>query len=409
MRTLVFIVAVSGLLLSCSQAQKREIVQLKEGAWHGTLQLNDTTELPFNFYIDHSDDFYTIEVQNAEERIRASEVKLSSDSVFFKLPVFDSEFKLAVKEGRLEGLWYNYAKAAGYSIPFRAVHGFEERFPGAEKHAYSIGSRWAVEFSPGTEEAYPAIGEFRQEGGHVTGTFLTETGDYRFLEGVVSGNQLLLSAFDGAHAFLFKGRITSSASMKGIFYSGTHWAEPWVARRAEHAQISHPDSLTWLKEGYDKLAFTFPDLQGQPVSLEDAKFQDKVVIVQILGSWCPNCMDETAYLTEIYEDYHRQGLEIIGLCYERTTAPARAKKNIERLVRHFKAPYDFLIAGTSRKTDAASTLPMLNHIMSFPTTIYIDKKGAVRKIHTGFSGPGTSVYVGFVRENKAFLEQLLNE
>ena len=53
---------------------------------------------------------------------------------------------------------------------------------------------------------------------------------------------------------------------------------------------------------------------------------------------------------------------------------------------------------------------MLNHILSYPTTIFIDKKGSVRKIHTGFNGPATGKeYDDFKAEFEGFIELLNNE
>ena len=53
---------------------------------------------------------------------------------------------------------------------------------------------------------------------------------------------------------------------------------------------------------------------------------------------------------------------------------------------------------------------MLKHVLSYPTTIYIDKKGKVRKIHTGFNGPATGEkYIEFKTEFKEFTDKLLNE
>ena len=53
---------------------------------------------------------------------------------------------------------------------------------------------------------------------------------------------------------------------------------------------------------------------------------------------------------------------------------------------------------------------MLNKIISYPTTIFIDKKGNVRKIYTGFSGPATGeAYTDFVKETTEFVEMLLRE
>ncbi|CAN0606627.1 unnamed protein product, partial [Ectocarpus sp. 12 AP-2014] len=162
----------------------------------------------------------------------------------------------------------------------------------------------------------------------VTGTFRTTTGDYRFLDGVMDGDSLKLSAFDGAHAFLFTAKVTDS-SMNGVFYSGNHFKEPFVATRNDDFELPDPDSLTFLNEGYDKLAFTFPDSNGDKVSLSDDRFHNKVVIVQLMGTWCPNCLDETKFLVEYMAE--NKDIEVIGLAFESAKTEDKAFKGIQRL------------------------------------------------------------------------------
>ena len=115
------------------------------------------------------------------------------------------------------------------------------------------------------------------------------------------------------------------------------------------------------------------------------------MIVQIIGSWCPNCMDETRFMAQLYREYHQKGLEIIALCYESADYESSVKA-MKRFKEGTGAPYTFLYAGEASKRKAALTLPMLNRIVSYPTAIFIDRHGEVRKIFTGFSGPGTGEY-----------------
>jgi thiol-disulfide isomerase/thioredoxin len=235
-----------------------------------------------------------------------------------------------------------------------------------------------------------AVGEFVQNNAEVTGTFLTPLGDYRFLEGIIDGDELLLSTFDGSHAFLFTATINGDKMTNGKFYSGFSSVDTWVANKDNQATLPSAYSLN---------------------SLTDETFKNKVVIIQMFGSWCPNCMDETAYLSKFYDKYHDKGLEIVGLAYERSKDFERSKKNIERLKNRFNIKYDLLITGfTNDKAAAANSLPMLNRVIAFPTMIIIDKKGDVRKIHTGFSGPGTGKhYIEFVNEFEKLINDLLNE
>ena len=167
--------------------------------------------------------------------------------------------------------------------------------------------------------------------------------------------------------------------------------------------------MTYLKEGYDKLAFSFPNPDGQTISLSDEKYKNKVKLVQILGTWCPNCADETQFLVNYFKENPSDDLEIIGLAYEKQRKPGKAAQAVNRMKERFDIPYEILIAGTNNKTEAAETLPMLNAVISYPTLIYIDKNDKVRKIHTGFSGPATSTYPEFVKEFNTFMKELLSE
>jgi hypothetical protein len=121
-------------------------------------------------------------------------------------------------------------------------------------------------------------------------------------------------------------------------------------------------------------------------------------------------MDETKFLSGFYDQYKIKGVEVIGLAFERNPDFSKAASNLTRLKTRFNVTYELLITEKTGKDQASSALPMLNAVMAFPTTIYIDKKGSVRKIHTGFNGPATGEkYTDFVKETTRFIESLLNE
>ena len=257
----------------------------------------------------------------------------------------------------------------------------------------------------------PALGVFEQKGNRVTGTIRTTTGDYRFLDGVLNGNLLKLSTFDGSHVYLFKATVTDS-TMNGTYYSGNHFSQPFSAKRNETYELPDPESLTAFNEGYDTLEFSFPDTSGNMVSLSDDRFKNKVVIVQLMGSWCPNCLDETKYYSEYYKTHQEQGIEFVALAFEYAKTKEKAFKSIERLKNSLGIEYPVLLAqfGTVNKEEAQKKLPMLNRVVSYPTTIFIDKKGKVRKIHTGFNGPATGdKYITFKEDFESFVEMLLEE
>ena len=136
----------------------------------------------------------------------------------------------------------------------------------------------------------------------------------------------------------------------------------------------------------------------------------RVPIVAVAGSWCPNCHDEAAFLAPLYKEYRDKGLEIVSLQFEHFGDFERAAAATQRFRQYYGIEYTTLIVGISDKDDASKRLPALEQVSGFPTTIFVDRKGVVRKIHTGFSGPATGEhYTQFVNEVRTELDQLLAE
>lgn len=390
-------------LISCSGGPHHP----NHGSWRAVLDLGDGKELPFklDFTEDHSFIIY-----NGEEEIRTEEVIIQGDSIIIMHPVYEGILKGTFTAETIAGSFIK--PSLGYVVPFRMNFGDSERFSSTRDALVMVTGSWETVFSPDSEEdRYMAKGVFSQKGNKVSGTFQTTIGDYRYLEGIVEGDTLRLSTFDGAHAFLFEATVSAN-TMQGMFYSGNHFKEPFRANQNEFYELPEADSLTFLKEGYDKIEFSFPDTEGNMVSLSDSRFQDKVVILQIMGTWCPNCMDETKYYTQYYNNNNTDDLEFVSLAFEYAPDEEKAMAAINRLKEKIGVPYTILLAqkGSSDKVKANEKLPMLNHVLSYPTTIFIDKKGSVRKIHTGFNGPATGEkYIEFVADFETFVNTLVAE
>lgn len=389
-----------GLLLGCTSKN----TNIQTGRWRGVIDMQHR-ELPFTFGVaQHADGAYTVEINNAEEKILLDEVTVTNDSVRMVLHIFDAELRARIAGNELTGSFVkNYAPNA--TLPFRARFQEDFRFaPASTAASVDFSGTYQVTFSHDTV-AYPAVGVFKQTGNVVTGTFLTPTGDYRYLEGNVVNDQLLLSAFDGNHAFIFEAHLTGD-SLYGDFFSGKSGLEKFVGVKNANAALPDAEHLTYLKPGYDQITFSFPGLAGQVISPQDERFKNKVLVLQIFGSWCPNCMDETKFLADWYRKNSARGVEVLGLAYERKDDFTYASERVRKMKEKLNVPYDFVIAGTNDKQKAAATLPMLNQVLAFPTTIFIGKDGKVKYIHTGFSGPGTGVYYEqFVQR----FNQIINE
>jgi thiol-disulfide isomerase/thioredoxin len=204
----------------------------------------------------------------------------------------------------------------------------------------------------------------------------------------MNGNEFALSSFNGSWAFYFTGTI-SGDSIQGKYYSGVSFSTDWIASKNEQAKLREHEELTYV---INDAAFNFKELEelnGKPFSFPGKKYKDKVVIFQIMGTWCPNCIDEINYFKTLYAQYNKQGLEIVAMAYEVGDNRKAQLKKLKAFKKRTGIPYKVVLAGTSKTEVAASHFPMLNGVMSFPTTIFVDKKGKIQKIFTGFSGPAT--------------------
>lgn len=396
------------VLISFSFQTKAQL-KICSGKWLGELQINEYDVIPFDIEITKLKGNFTFTVLNGEERIELNSPVYKNDSAYIRFPYFNSELRLVASNRKtISGYWFNYNKGDNYKIPFEAKRTKDERFTEMElvKNTDQIADKWKVTFEPNTKFAYPAVGLFTQSNNQVTGTFLTETGDYRFLEGNVNNDSLFLSCFDGSHAFLFKAVINDN-SLKGKFYSGNHWNSEWEATPDENFELSNPDEITTVNND-EKLSFSLKKLDGSLYNYPNSDVKGKVVIIQIMGSWCPNCLDETQYYKELYEKYKSDGLEIISVCYEISDDFDEQVASVLRLKEKLNLDFNFLIGGKASKVIAAEQFNVLSDISSFPTTLFIDRNGDIKRVHTGFNGPGTGqYYTDYVEKTNALIESML--
>jgi thiol-disulfide isomerase/thioredoxin len=375
----------------------------------------DSNTVVFNMLVSKEKTGTYFYIINADEKIKVGPVSLTNDSVNFAMPVFESSFKAKrYADGSFQGLWNKGTTGEFQNWPFYAYPNQIYRFAKNQGSAkYNISGKWDVTITRPNGTPRKALAEFEQSGDKLTGSFLTPTGDYRFLEGIVTGDSLKLSTFDGSHAYTFYAKITSAEKITGgVYLAGYSGKETWSAVKDKNVKEPEQEQPTKLKPGESKLNFTFNDLEGKPVSINDERFKNKVVIVQLMGSWCPNCMDETKFLSDFYNKYRSKGVEIVSLAYEYSTDIERSRKSLGKFQKLFNVQYPMLITGVTSTDEQKTekTLPQLTPIQSFPTSIFLDRKGNVREVHSVFYGPGTKQY--FEEYKKIFtniVEGLLKE
>jgi peroxiredoxin len=393
-------------------AQKKKsstyIQTLSTGNWRGVFTLKPGLEVPFNFEISKDKtEQLQLDFLNAEERFSGGTITQDGDSVFVKLDQFDNELALKVEGDSLTG-FLRKQDHSGRPLSLIATKGANYRFKSGGKTPHqNFSGTYDIEFSSPNGKTEKAVGLFKQSGNKITGTFLRITGDSRYLEGIVEGNDFYLSSFIGSTPSYYKGTFATDGSLVGSVVSA-RGDIPFIGKQNANAALPDANKLTFLKEGYKTLDFSLPDANGKKVSLSDEKYKNKVVILTITGSWCPNCIDEASFLAPWFKENHKRGVEIISLHYERQLDPVYVKKTLNRFREQFGIEYDQVIAGKPDKKIVAESLPALSNFLSFPTTIIINKKGEVAKIHTGYSGPATGkYYTDFVKEFNKEIDELL--
>jgi thiol-disulfide isomerase/thioredoxin len=396
---------------------------LAPGPWRATLT-SPGGELPFLLEFDAEADGSTdaralqAVIRNGEERIPVQVLRWEDGALVFDLRHYNAQILAHAERGgtRLSGEWMKQRSEERWErLPFAAEAGEHPRFlpsagglAGAGANAALLSGRWAVRFSSSLD---PAVGLFEVAAdGSATGTFLTSTGDYRYLAGRQDGRRLRLSCFDGAHAFLFTAELRSDGELLGDFWSGSNWHEPWTARRDEHAAL--PDAFaqsTWTGP-QDLSALAFPDLDGTLRTLDDPLYAGRARLVQLFGSWCPNCHDASEELVRLHERYGPQGLSILGLAFEISGDHERDATQVRAYAKRHRVTWPLLVAGLADKSEATRALGVLDRVRSFPTTIFLHGDGRVRAVHSGFSGPATgAAFLEQRAQFEALIEELLAE
>ena len=402
-------VLASALLLLSLAGCNSKPVEPTVGSYRAVLQLPGG-ETPFGLQIARENGAYVMYLTNGNERTRVPDVRVVNREVQADFPGYENSLRASIERDSLRGS-VTLIKDGGVeqNIPFAATLGEQYRFfKDPQTDNFDVAGRWQLELTNDAGESTQAVAVFEQEHAKVTGTVMTPTGDHRFLEGEVHGDEIWLSTFAGGLAYLYKLKVNAGGELQGEYWQGLKSHAKVAARRNADARLVELD--TKLKSAAQRFDFTFRDLEGRNVSLSDARFRGKVVLVTLGGSWCPNCHDEAMFLAPVYREYRERGFEIIALMFERHGDFALAAKAVRNYRNDLGIEFTTLIAGVAPAEDASQKLPALEQVYGYPTTVFVDRQGKVRKIHTGFTGPATGEhYTEYVREFRALVDELLAE
>jgi thiol-disulfide isomerase/thioredoxin len=374
-------------------------------------------QLPFEFDVVYtSKDKFYVEIINGAERIKVDDVtfgrsrRTARDTIRINFPEYQSYLIADIRGGMMNGYWV-VASKEDYRISFSAKFAENYRFTNVHKTpTIDLNGQWASLFDVNGEAPEKAIGEFKQTENRLEGTFRTETGDYRYLDGTVEGDKFWMSCFDGAHAFLFSGKIIQD-TIQGEFRSGTHYKTQWAGWRDAKYQLASADSLSVARDGGSGITFELPAAGGGTIKYPSQSYDGKVKIFTISGTWCPNCKDEQLFLKEYLAQNPsmKDKISIVSFAFERYKDSTQVMKHLVDYSNKLGLDWPVVLAGTAKKEEAQRVFPSLSKVVAFPTMMILDKKGKVRKVHTGFDGPATSKYAGFKAEFGDLVTKLVAE
>ena len=406
-KLLLFPVALSILASLASRCHSQE------GLWDARIECPGGS-IQFGLKIQHSqsDDKWSAWLVNGNEEIDVPKVEVAEDGeLTLTIDHYDSLIVLKPVEStdiarlKMEGKWRKRRSPSKVSKMNVKVYQPVEAKNDNEPSKFD--GRWEVKFDSSEE---PAVGVFKTDAktGKLLGTFLTTTGDYRFLSGTHKNNEMEISCFDGAHAFLFKASVNDSGAIDGNFWSSKTWHEKWTATRNENAKLADGFTLTKATEANIN-ALSFPDLEGKQTRLDDKQFSAPVRLVHIFGSWCPNCHDAAVYLAEL-EAKHGKNISVVGIAFELTGDLNRDAEQVRKYLKRNKLDHPVLIGGgSSDKGEASKAVSIIDEVRSFPTTIFADKSGKIIAVHQGFSGPATGdAYVELKKKFESTIDGILD-
>jgi thiol-disulfide isomerase/thioredoxin len=386
-------------LLTASAA----LAQPPAGTWDATITVNNV-EIPFRFELSGTAPNLRGAFFNGDDRIPSTGGRFENASLLLNFDQYGSKLEATWKDGALDGQYTRSKRSY-------AVHATPAKSPSVAVDTAktpSIDGQWEIlaKSSKG-EAAWRFV--VRQSGAQVSAAILRVDGDTGALQGSYRNGKFVLSHFDGARPLLLEVTPNTDGTLE-IVQNGQ---QKLTAVRTSEARAKNlpapedPATHTTVKDAAEPFHFSFPDLSGKTVADTDARFRDKVVIVAIGGSWCPNCHDEAPFLEALYQKYHARGLEVVGLFFEEADQ-LKDPTRVQAFIRQYGIEYPMLLAGETGQLH--EKLPQAVNLDCWPTTFILGRDGRVRAVHAGYAAPASGVYhENLAKDVTELLERLLGE
>jgi peroxiredoxin len=123
--------------------------------------------------------------------------------------------------------------------------------------------------------------------------------------------------------------------------------------------------------------FSLTTPSGEKIHLAD--FRGKVIILDFWATWCPPCKEGIPHLNQLYREYRKDGLVVIGISLDRG-GPEEVRRFLDQ-----KGVEYITVMGNEEVFQAYSGLPGLGKIQGIPTAFIVDREGRVHQKFVGLT------------------------
>ncbi len=387
------------------------------GIWRGFVKNNSGEEVAFTLEVKRDGDKIIGSLVNGNDRTTSTNGSFDGKTLQLSYDFYDAELNATIDGDELSGSFTRQWRKQSLKRELSARRdGADSKPSSSSVNANAdLSGEWVLRVGDAPKQSLWRAA-FRQNGNEMTGTIIPVSGDWGELVGTFENGQLKLNRFDGINCRIFKARLTPQGTLEGIVDLGLlDPVRKVVAERIDEsnkgsvAALPNPSNYTRMVNPNEPFRFGFTDLDGNLVSSTDERFRNKVVVVSITGSWCPNCYEETPFLQGLYERYHDKGLEAVALAFEYTGETQRDLDQVKIFAKRHKVTYPILLAGSTEEGELQRKLPQLVNFGGYPTTIFIGRDGLVKRIHTGFEGKATGDrFIKLKAEYEGMIKELLD-
>ena len=384
----------------------------EQGTWVGTIELaQGNIHVPFRMELDLRSTKPTGSFLVADEKTVIPEITRQDDYVLFEFSEYGAEMRGTWDGHQLNGTYLRHRTQSDTLLKFTASPGANATTQrDVQLSANQVPSgKYQVYWSDEDRTKSAIVATFWTKGESLYGTFIAPDGDYGLLVGKPSGGKVQLNRFTGWQA------IAITLEQKEGMWSGNYFFQNDKPRafvlslRANNESAALPVRQTTMKNPEARFTFEGVSISGETIRGTDDRFKGKPLIVDIMGTWCHNCLDSGPLLEELQKTHEKDGLQVVGISFEVNDDVQLAKKNLQ-LFKHGKnLTYTMLYCGSLDDDNVNKRLrSQLNDFFAYPTTLFIGRDGKVQAISSGFKGPGTGEeYQNQIREFHELAEKLV--